>query len=92
MKKKTFTFALALFAAASTWAYDFKSGDLYYNITDEDAKTVAVTYEYYYEWNSNNYSSLSGAITIPETVSYNSTTYSVTSIGDYAFQNCSALT
>ena len=88
--KKAFTFALALLATASAWAYDFKAGDLYYNITDEAAKTVEVTYE---ENSSlNNYSSLPGAIAIPETVSYNDTEYSVTSIGDYAFEGCSTLT
>ncbi len=90
MKKNVFAFALALLTAASAWAYDFKSGDLYYNITDEAAKTVEVTYESLYSYD--NYTSLPGAVTIPETVSYNGTTYSVTSIGDEAFQNCSALT
>ena len=88
--KKAFTFALALLAAASAWAYDFKSGDLYYNITDEAAKTVEVTYEY--EFDPSNYSSLPGVVTIPETVSYNGTEYSVTSIGSRAFNWCSALT
>ena len=90
MKKNVFTFALALLVAASAWAYDFKSGDLYYNIIDEAARTVEVTYEDY--WDSNNYSSLPGVVSIPETVSYNSTTYSVTSIGNEAFFKCSALT
>ena len=91
MKKNVFTFALALLTATSAWAYDFKAGDLYYNITDEANKTVEVTYEY--EWyESNNYSSLPGVVSIPETVSYNSTTYSVTSIGEGAFYSCSALT
>ena len=90
MRKLLSTFALALLTAAGAWAYDFKSGDLYYNITDEAARTVEVTYEY--RWSSSNYSSLSGAVTIPETVSYNSTTYSVTSIGDQAFYYCDALT
>ena len=88
--KKAFTFALALLATASAWAYDFKSSDLYYNIIDEAAKTVEVTYEYY--WDSNNYSSLPSAVTIPETVSYKGTSYSVTSIGNWAFYRCSALT
>ncbi len=89
MKKSVFTFALALLTAASAWAYDFKAGDLCYNITDETAKTVEVTYEY--EKSSKNYSALSGAVNIPETVSYNSMTYSVTSIEDYAFAYCSKL-
>ena len=90
MKKLLSTFALALLAAASAWAQRFQSGDLYYYITNASNKTVAVTYEY--QWSSSNYSSLPTTVTIPETVSYNGTTYSVTSIGDQAFYYCSALT
>ncbi len=88
MKKNVFAIALALLTATSAWA--FKSGDLYYNITDASNKTVEVTYEY--QGNSSNYSSLPGAVTIPATVSYNGTTYSVTSIGEEAFLSCYALT
>ena len=83
MTKKLFTFALTLLTAASAWAYDFKAGDLYYNITDEAANTVELTgYE----------SEPTGALTIPATVSYNGINYSVTSIEGYAFYECSALT
>ena len=80
---------LALIASSSLWAYDFKSGDLYYDITSSSAPyTVEVTYE---KWSSSsNYAGLTSA-TIPETVTYNGTTYSVTSIGDYAFRYCSSL-
>ena len=90
MTKKLFTFALTLLTAASAWAYDFKAGDLYYNITDASNKTVEVTYEALNS--SSNYSSLSGAVTIPDTVSYNGINYSVTSIGESAFSGCDALT
>ena len=75
----------ALLATTTLWAYDFQSGDLYYNITSDT--TVEVTYQYY--WSYDNYAGLTTA-TIPETVTYNSTTYSVTSIGSYAFQDCSS--
>jgi len=34
----------------------------------------------------------SGNVVIPESVTYNGNTYSVTSIGSYAFENCSGLT
>ena len=87
--KKAFTFALALLAAASAWAYDFKSGDLYYNITDETAKTVEVTYEQYNS--SNNYSYLPSTIAIPATVTYNNIQYNITDIGASAFSNCDVL-
>ena len=36
--------------------------------------------------------SYTGSIVIPETITYNGETYSVTSIGDYAFYACSGLT
>ena len=36
--------------------------------------------------------SLSGSIKIPSAVTYKGTSYSVTSIGDYAFEDCSSLT
>ena len=41
---------------------------------------------------SNYYGVYSGNIIIPETITYNNTTYSVTSIGDRAFDQCSGLT
>ena len=38
------------------------------------------------------YESKSGDLIIPSTISYNGTTYSVTSIGEWAFNRCSSLT
>ena len=76
----------ALCTAATALAYHFQSGDLYYDITSYN--TVAVTYQEY--WSSTNYQGLSTA-TIPETVTYNGTTYSVTKIGSSAFHDCSSL-
>ena len=77
---------LALLATTSLWAYDFQSGDLYYNITSDS--TVAVTYQEYYSYS--NYASIY-TVTVPETVTYDGTTYSVTSIGNNAFQHCRSL-
>ena len=88
--KKLFTFIFSLFVATNVWSYDFKSGNLYYNIIDEDAKTVEVTYEVY--GGSDNYSSLSGELYIPASVNYNGSDYVVTSIGDFAFLLCSSIT
>ena len=87
--RKPFLLSLlvALLTTLSTHAYNFQSGDLYYNITSDN--TVEVTYQEIYSLN--NYQGLTTA-TIPETVIYNGTTYSVTSIGDDAFENCYSLT
>ena len=76
----------ALCTAATTLAYGFQSGDLYYNITSDS--TVEVAYQ---SKSSDNYQGLTTA-TIPETVTYNGTTYSVTSIGKSAFKWCFSLT
>ena len=79
----TAAFALApLFAHA----YVFEADGIYYNITSLSDLTVEVTYE------TTNYNSYSGKITIPDTVTYNGKTYAVTSIGEYAFRSCSHLT
>ncbi len=87
MKSKAFALLLALAAATSTRAYDFKSGDLHYNITSNtEPYTVEVTKD---GWD--NYSSLT-SVTIPETVTYNGTDYAVTSIGEWAFYDCTGLT
>ena len=81
---------LTLFASVSTtFAYDANIDGIYYNF-DSSTKTASVTYR------GSECSSYpdrySGSVTIPETVTYNDITYSVTSIGKYAFYNCSKLT
>lgn len=88
--KKLFTFIFSLFVATNLWSYDFKYGNLYYNITDEEAKTAEVTYEVY--GGSDNYSSLSGELYIPTSVNYNGGDYTVTSVGERAFFFCSSIT
>ena len=88
--KKLFTFIFSLFVATNLWSYDFKYGNLYYNITDEEAKTVEVTYEVYS--GIDNYSSLSGELYIPTSVNYNGGDYTVTSVGERAFFFCSSIT
>ena len=88
--KKLFSLFFALVATTALWAYDFQFGDLYYNITSSgEPYTVVVTYES--NWSDYNYWGLTSAV-IPETVTYDGTTYSVTSIGDLAFRDCSSLT
>ena len=81
--RKLFFLFLALVATTCLWAYEFQVGDLYYNITSS-SEPYAVEV-------SDAVSSITTAI-IPSTVTYNGTTYSVTSIGSGAFWGCSSLT
>ena len=87
--KHLFT-ALFLLCATVAAAHDFEVGGIYYNILSQEDKTVAVTYRgTSYSQYSNEYT---GSVVIPETVTYNGNTYSVASIGDNTFSNCSGLT
>ena len=78
---------LALLLPATAIAHDFEVDGIYYNINGNEA---IVTYRgtSYYQY-SDEYS---GSVTIPSSVTYNGTIYSVTSIGWNAFNNCSGLT
>ena len=81
MKQTILLFLLAflpLVASADAVEID----GIYYNLVSK-LKNAEVT------WNPNNYS---GAVTVPETVTYNNVTYNVTSIGETAFSDCSGLT
>ena len=89
--RKLFSLFVVLIATTSLWAYDFQSGDLYYNITSSSAPyAVEVTSK------SSSYPYNDGVIftsvTIPQNVTYNGTNYSVTSIGEYTFSYCCSLT
>ncbi|MCQ2235623.1 MAG: leucine-rich repeat protein [Bacteroidales bacterium] len=90
MKQKLTTLVLALLAGISAWAHDFEVDGIYYVITSSTDLTVSVSYrgssDSYY---SNEYS---GAVVIPESVTYSGKTYSVTSINSGAFRGCSGLT
>ena len=90
MKQKLFTFFFALVASVSAiYASDTEVDGIWYDFDDSDL-TAAVTYRgsSYYSY-TNEYS---GSVVIPSSVTYNGTTYNVTSIGSYAFYDCSSLT
>ena len=63
-------------------AYDAEVNGIYYNLITK-AKQAEVTY------GDKQYT---GSVTIPESFTYDGVTYSVTSIGECAFYNCSSLT
>ena len=91
MKKQLLLFLFAIVASVGTmFAEKVKIGDLYYNLNATN-KTAEVTSQYI----SFPYWSNTITITtanIPASVTYNSVTYSVTSIGSSAFSGCRDLT
>ena len=75
--------------ATSALAYDMYVNGIYYNIYGNEAR---VTFSSYNSSTGTYYSNYSGHITIPEKISYNGLTYSVTGIEGCAFYNCANLT
>ena len=74
--------ALLLLCGIAANAHDFEVDGIYYNITDEENRTVEVTNAIINE----------GDVVIPSTTTYEGATYTVTSIGEDAFFRCSSLT
>ena len=86
MEKRKHIWAMLLLIATclfstNAFAYDALIDGIYYNFNGDEAE---VTY--------NSSKKYTGDIVIPESVVYNAKTYSVTSIGSYAFDDCSGLT
>lgn len=65
----------------SASAYDFEVDGICYSISSDTDKTVSVNDIAYY----------SGVVNIPATVSYNGETYTVESVGSWAFSSCDSL-
>ncbi len=91
---KLFALVACLTSALSASAYDFSASyngvTIYYNITSSTNKTVEVTYKedgYY-----NYYGGYVGNVTIPSSVYYNGSYYTVTAIGDDAFTQAGGMT
>ena len=79
--KKFLLIALAFIATSPLLAQQFTEGGINYNIlTPTTVEVIA------------NNPAYSGSVTIPSSVTYNSTSYAVASIGASAFQNCTGLT
>ena len=79
MKKLFFSVLLSL-VAMTGWAQDpitFTQGNFTYTVTDEVNKTVSIA--------KAAEATLSGALTIPSSVTYESVPYAVTSVGESGF-------
>ena len=86
--KKYFLLLTLLCLSLSARAHDAEVDGIFYNL-DTANKTAAVTFKGDNYWDDDEYS---GDVVIPETVTYNGVTYSVTSLGDDCFAGCSSLT
>lgn len=84
MKKQLLLILMALLPMLAS-AYDALVDGIYYNL-NTNAKTAEVTYK------DNYFNSYSGSATIPASFIYLDETFSVTSIGQFAFYNCPGLT
>ena len=79
---KSILLCFCLLLDFNAFAYDAEIGGIYYNFSGDEATVTMNYFGYSYE----------GSVIIPESVTYEGKTYSVTSIGLSAFDGCSGLT
>ena len=79
------TLILSVFFSISASAYDVEVNGIYYNLNSIDnVAEVTKRNGYFYRY--------SGNITIPSSIKVNEVDYSVTSIGNWVFDDCTSLT
>ena len=86
--QKIFLLFTLLCLSLSARAHDAEVDGIFYNLNAYN-KTATVTFRGYNYWDDDEYS---GDVVIPETVTYNGITYSVTTLGRYCFSGCRSLT
>jgi len=77
---------------AKAFAYDAKIGGIYYYFSGSNAIVTCENIEIDDDEGEFYSSDYSGSVVIPQSVTYNGVKYSVTSIGNWAFFECSGLT
>lgn len=85
--KKLFTTLLLAFTVLASYAHDVEVNGIYYNLNSA-TKEAAVTYK----GDSYTNKDYSGSVNIPSTITCDDATYSVTSIEELTFFECSELT
>lgn len=84
MQKKLLTLVLMLIAAINTFAYDFESNGIYYEILSKEKHTCAVTNQ-----SDTSGKKYAGNLVIPSTVQdSDGVDYTVSAISGYAFGGC----
>ena len=86
MKKNILVCLLALLLPCLAVAHDFEVDGIYYNITSEEKKTVEVTDPSDKKVVDGGYKFYKDVVFIPEKVSYGGKEYTVTAIGERAFE------
>ena len=87
--KKIFLLLVLFLGIHSAWAHDVEVDGIYYNLNSENM-TASVTFE---GGEDDSYEGeYAGDVVIPETVTFEGLTYSVTRLGDDCFTGCSRLT
>ena len=86
--KKMLMLIVMLLTSSAVCAHDFEVDGIYYKITSSSDKEVSVTFK---GSSYSEYDEYSGVVTIPEKVTYNGTTYGVTSIDNSAFRELKSL-
>lgn len=100
---RTILLTLALVSTTTTaHAYDMMVNGVYYNINGDEATVTYHDYSkiqvtgssgsYWFEYHYNYYAGYRDQVFIPETVTYNDVTYTVTEIGAHAFEECTEMT
>ena len=87
--KKLFLLLTLLLCTSMAWAHDVEVDGIYYNLNQTN-KTAAVTFKGAYFFSYHN--EYSGEVVIPENFIYDGITYSVTSLGEGCFSECTSLT
>lgn len=87
MKRNILVCLLALLLPCLAVAHDFEVDGIYYNITSEERKTVEVTSPSDKGIVDGGYKFYKDVVFIPEKVSYDGKEYTVTAIGERAFEN-----
>ena len=87
MKRNILVCLLALLLPCLAVAHDFEVDGIYYNITSEEKKTVEVTSPSDKGIVDGGYKFYKDVVFIPEKVSYDGKEYTVTAIGERAFEN-----